>query len=324
VNGASDPPRRDLLVALAGQPNVGKSTIFNLVTGLSQHVGNWAGKTVERREGMAVWRGARLRVVDLPGIDGLSAHSAEERIARDFIIGERPDVVVMVANAAALERNLYLLSELLILPPPVVLGLNMMDVAESESTAVQPAVLEAALALPVVPVVASRNRGVSDLLTAAVALASASGDFRPARPEIAAPHRDVLARLLALVAGAVPPPYPPAWVALKLLEGDREITGLSRGWLPRESWEGVAALLAEHEDAVLDVARGRYEWIGRMVEAAVTRRRCSVRGSSNRPVGASSPSSSRRSYRAARGSPCWRFSPRRSSGAGPTSWRRRK
>jgi ferrous iron transport protein B len=135
---ASDPPHAGgdstysadtLVVGLAGQPNVGKSTIFNLLTGLSQHVGNWPGKTVERKEGNYVGEGNHLRIIDLPGTYSLNASSEEERITRDFILREQPDVIVMIADASALERNLYLLAELLVLPVPVVLGLNMMDVA---------------------------------------------------------------------------------------------------------------------------------------------------------------------------------------------------
>src|SRR5512136_2503956 len=116
-----------LRIALAGQPNVGKSTVFNMLTGLSQHVGNWAGKTVERKEGSILFAGRQIRIVDLPGAYGLTASSEEEKIARDYVIKENPDVVILVANAAALDRNLYLLAELLDLPVPVVLGLNMMD-----------------------------------------------------------------------------------------------------------------------------------------------------------------------------------------------------
>jgi ferrous iron transport protein B len=272
----SELPRRgrsEILVALAGQPNVGKSTIFNLLTGLSQHVGNWPGKTVERKEGTLVHDSASLRVVDLPGTYSLSAHSEEERIARDFIIKERPDVVVMVANAAALERNLYLLAELLLLPVPVVLGLNMMDVAKSEGIEIEPHVLAVALGLPVVLLVANRNQGVGELLSAAVALARAPKTFRPTRPEIAAPHREVLAQVRAQLGTHVPPPYDADWVALKLLEGDGEVTQMARAWLPPPGWHAIGTLLARHEDAVLDIAGGFYEWIGRMVRAAVTRPR---------------------------------------------------
>ncbi|HHE72167.1 MAG TPA: ferrous iron transport protein B, partial [Chloroflexi bacterium] len=116
---------KTLVVALAGQPNVGKSTIFNYLTGLSQHVGNWPGKTVEQKTGTAFYNGRRLSIVDLPGTYSLTANSEEERIARDFIIHEAPDVVVAVVDAALPERSLYLLSELLLLPAPVVLVLNM-------------------------------------------------------------------------------------------------------------------------------------------------------------------------------------------------------
>jgi ferrous iron transport protein B len=273
VNATPSSGRRDIVLALAGQPNVGKSTIFNLLTGLSQHVGNWPGKTVERKEGALLRDGVQLRVVDLPGTYSLSANSEEERIARDFIIKEHPDVVVMVANAASLERNLYLLAELLILPVPVVLGLNMMDVAKSEGIDIESHVLAAALGLTVVPLVASRNQGMTELIAAAETLARAPAAFHPARPEIAAPHRDVLAQVRALLGTHVPSPYDGDWVALKLLEGDGEITGLARTWLPDTAWQSITALLAQHEDAVLDIAGGRYEWIGRMVRAAVTRPR---------------------------------------------------
>jgi ferrous iron transport protein B len=276
--GASDPhgPERaaaTVVLALAGQPNVGKSTVFNLLTGLSQHVGNWPGKTVERKEGTLLRNGMRLRIVDLPGTYGLSAHSAEERIARDFLIRQRPDVVMMIADASALERNLYLLAELLILPVPVVLGLNMMDMARAQGLEIEPHVLEAALGLPVVPLVASKNQGVAELLAAAQDLVRAFTCFQPNRPEIAESHRKVLAQVRALLAGWIPPPFTEDWMAIKLLEGDAEVTDYVRDWLPDGVWASVHELLRAHEDAVLDIASGRYEWIARMVRAAVTRPR---------------------------------------------------
>lgn len=257
------------MIGLAGQPNVGKSTIFNLLTGLSQHVGNWPGKTVERKEGSLAWKGHDLRIVDLPGAYSLTANSVEERLARDFILHERPDVIIMVSDASALERNLYLLAELLILPVPVVLGLNMMDVAEQHGLQVETHVLEAALGIPIVPMIARRNQGLSELLDAALRVLQDPGAFRPARPEIAAPHRQVLNEIVDLTRAYVPQPCPPNWVALKLLEGDREVTEKTRDWVPDDIWQRVEALLKEHEDAVLDVASGRYEWIGRMVRAAL-------------------------------------------------------
>ncbi len=263
---------RPLTVALVGQPNVGKSAIFNLLTGLSQHVANWPGKTSEPRVGEYQYDGTVLRVVDLPGIYSLTANSAEERITRDYIIHERPDVVAVIVDAAALERNLYLLAELLHLPAPAVVGLNLMDMAEQQGLQIEPHVLAAALRLPVVPMVAARNQGVHELMVEAVHMARHPETFAPRRPEIRADHAAVLAEVSRLIAGRVPEPYPADWIGLKLLEGDAEITELMRPRLG-ERWEPLHTILMQHEDAVLAVAGGRYEWIARMVRAAVTRPR---------------------------------------------------
>ena len=259
-----------VVVGFAGQPNVGKSTIFNLLTGLSQHVGNWPGKTVERKEGQFERNGLQLRIVDLPGTYSLTANSIEERVARDFILNEQPDVIIMVADASALERNLYLLAELLVLPVPVVLALNMMDVAEKEGLHVEAHVLEAALGIPVVPLVASKNQGVSGLIDAVECLLEKPVLFHPTRPEIAEPHRQVLEIMRSLIGSHVPETIPEEWVAMKLLEGDNEITEKVRSWVTPEVWSEVETLLKAHEDAILDVASGRYEWISRMVRAAIT------------------------------------------------------
>jgi len=263
-----------LTVALAGQPNVGKSTVFNLLTGLSQHVGNWPGKTVEQKTGTYRHNGTTIHLVDLPGTYSLTANSAEEVIARDYIIKERPDVVVAVVNAASLERNLYLVAELLPLAALVVVGLNMVDVAADEGVAVEPQVLEAALGVPVVPMTAAKNKGLYELVEAVDKLAQGKLPYRPNVPEIRDDHREVLDQIHALVADCVPAPYPSEWVALKLLEGDDEITALMRDeCLPPERWDQVHEILMAHEDAVLSVASGRYDWVGRMIRAAVTRPR---------------------------------------------------
>jgi ferrous iron transport protein B len=258
-----------LTVALAGQPNVGKSTIFNLLTGLDQHVGNWPGKTIEKKVGICRLNGKSIRIVDLPGTYSLTANSIEERIARDYIIQEHPDVVVAIVNAANLEHNLYLVAELLSLPVPVVLGLNMMDIAKQQGLQIEPHVLEAALGLPVVPLVASRNQGLRELMAAVEKLTHDSTALRFSRPEIREGHRVVLAELRSLLVGQTPDPYPEEWVALKLLEGDEEITQMIREGMPPERWEHVHAILMQHEDAILDIAGGRYDWIGRMVRAAL-------------------------------------------------------
>ncbi|NPV06966.1 MAG: ferrous iron transport protein B [Anaerolineae bacterium] len=265
-------------VALAGQPNVGKTTVFNLLTGLNQHVGNWPGKTVEQKIGVCHSGNVPLALVDLPGTYSLTAGSEEERVARDFILHERPDVVVLVADASNLERNLYLLSELLLLPVPIVLALNMVDVAEEYGIHTDAEALSQALGIPVVPMVASRNRGVRELLQVVQALAC-DGDrntgaypYHPRRPQLRPDHRDTLAALLRLIQGRVPEPYPEEWVAIKLLEGDREVTELAQGWLPQGTWQEVHSILHRHEDAILDIAGGRYQWIGEVLAGAQIRR----------------------------------------------------
>lgn len=268
--GAEDGAGRgQITVALAGQPNVGKSTVFNMLTGLNQHVGNWPGKTIEKKEGTYRSNGAVVRIVDLPGTYSLTANSAEEQITRSYIIHERPDVVVAIVNAASLEHGLYLVAELLGLPVPVILGLNMMDVAQQQGIQVEPHVLQAALGLPVIPLIASKNQGLRSLMAAVDSLVREPGSFKPVRPGIRAEYQPVLAQLMLLVADRVPPPYSAAWVTVKLLEGDDEITALAQSWLAPDQWQKVQVLLAHHENAYLSVASGRYDWVGRMIRAGV-------------------------------------------------------
>jgi ferrous iron transport protein B len=259
----------DLRIALAGQPNVGKSTVFNMLTGLNQHVGNWPGKTIEKKVGYYRCNSMTIQLVDLPGTYSLSANSPEERIARDYIITQCPDVVIAIVNAASLERNLYLVAELLSLPVPIILGLNMTDVAKQQGIHIEPHVLEAALGLPVVPLVATKNQGLRQLMSTAEELVSHRADFKPSRPAIRKDHRIVLKELRSLLAGCVPDPYPEDWIALKLLEGDDQVTEMMQEQMPHEQWQRAQAILIQHEDAILDVAGGRYDWIRRMIRAAL-------------------------------------------------------
>ena len=143
---------------------MGKSTLFNHLTGLNQHVGNWPGKTIDRREGQFHYEAREIDLVDLPGTYSLTANSPEEIIAREFILREKPDIVLAVVSAANLERSLYLVSELITLNAPLIVVLNMMDVAEQEGLLIKPNLLEAALGVPVVPMTATRSAGMSDLL----------------------------------------------------------------------------------------------------------------------------------------------------------------
>ncbi len=177
-----------------------------------------------------------------------------------------------IVNAASLERNLYLVAELLMLPVPVVVGLNMVDVADSHGVHVEARVLEAALGLPVVELVASKRKGIAELVDVAAALVGRPESFAPNRPVIRAKHQPVLAEIEAFLAGRSLDGYPVSWVALKLLEGDGDVARLVETSAP-DVWEPIHEILGRHEDAYLDIAGGRYDWVARMVRAAVVRPR---------------------------------------------------
>jgi len=266
---ASEPGNAAYAIAIAGQPNVGKSTIFNLLTGMNQHVGNWTGKTVDKKTGTFLINKSQYEVVDLPGSYSLSANSEEELIARECILTEHPDLVVAVVSAATLERNLYLVAELLLLPSPVLIALNMMDVAEKEGIKVEPEVLEKAIGIQVVSMSASHGQGIEELKAAIETMMLQKAEYRPHLPAILPAHQPILDSVQERVAAYVPDIYPSDWVALKLLEGDEMLSTLMKGKMPEEEWRAVDAILYKHEDAVLDIAGARYHWIGRMVRAAV-------------------------------------------------------
>jgi ferrous iron transport protein B len=260
-------------IALAGQPNMGKSTLFNLLTGLNQHVGNWPGKTVEKREGLFERDHQEYHLIDLPGTYSLTANSPEEVIAREYIIKEQPDIVVAVVSAANLERSLYLVSELIALPTKLVVALNMMDVAKQEGIEIDTDILEAALGVPVVPLIATHSQGVHQLLDVVNKTLCETAHDNRRIPVIRADHKEVQNQIRHLIEGFLPAAYPLNWSALKLLEGDVEMVNLIQQNIPPERWELVTDIQKQHEDAFLAIASGRYEWIERMMRAAVKRPR---------------------------------------------------
>ena len=163
--------RGDIVVALAGNPNTGKSSIFNSLTGSSQHVGNWPGKTVSRAYGTFEHGTTIVQIVDLPGTYSLNTASPEEAIARDYLVSGGPDAVAIVVDASNLERNLYLTVQILEIGVPALLVLNMVDVLESQGVSVNADSLSAHLGVPVVPTVARRRQGLEGLKDALVHLA---------------------------------------------------------------------------------------------------------------------------------------------------------
>ncbi len=256
-------------IALAGQPNVGKSTVFNALTGLHQHVGNWPGKTVARMTGSFSVNGQAYNVVDLPGTYSLTANSAEEVIARDYVVNDKPDAVVAVVNAAALERSLYLVSELMALDVPVIIALNMMDVAEDEGLAIDPRALEEALGVCVVPMAAARNIGVDELAPAVHEVVSGKRVLTPKMPEIRQTGDASAEKIELLIRDYVPAGHPPEWVVLKMMQGDDMILDMMQDKMPPESWKKVRELLDENRDTALGLARDRYRWIGQAAQKAV-------------------------------------------------------
>ena len=216
---------KEITIALAGNPNSGKTTVFNNLTGTHQHVGNWPGVTVEKKEGVCRYRDYQIKVVDLPGVYSLTAYSIDELIARDFIVEERPDVVVDIIDASNLERNLYLTVQLLEMGARLIVALNMMDEADERGYRIDVEHLSYHLGAPVVPMVANRNRGTEELLEEIVNIVGTESTSanclkinygREVEEEI-----EKLERMICQT--ALSQKYPPRWLAVKLLERDEEI-----------------------------------------------------------------------------------------------------
>jgi ferrous iron transport protein B len=263
-------PLTRIHVALAGQPNVGKSTVFNLLTGLNQHVGNWPGKTVEQKIGTCRRGDVALDIVDLPGAYSLTANSPEELITRDYLLTQRPDVIVAVVDAAILERSLYLVAELAQLGRPVVVGLNMIDVATRHGTRINTQVLSQALGVPVVELIAAKKIGLDRL--AETALDVAQQVPLPAALPCLSPQIDhTLAKVEQMIAPKLPAGYALHWTALKLLEGDPALIERMRQLLDPIGLDRLNRLLESAPDAPIQIAGAHYEWISQVVNAAVTR-----------------------------------------------------
>ena len=215
--------RYDRVVALAGNPNTGKSTLFNALTGLRQHTGNWPGKTVTRAEGGFEFRDVRFKMVDLPGTYSLMAASQDEEVARDFLLFARPDCTVVVTDATALERNLNMVLQVMEVTSRVVVCVNLIDEAERKGIQVDAEALSAELGVPVVLTSARSGRGVRELVETVYEVAEGS---RTAAPRLAEPPPQIagaLDELSPLAALAAPDAENPRWIAYRLLDGDHRV-----------------------------------------------------------------------------------------------------
>ncbi len=260
-----------LHIALAGQPNVGKSTVFNLLTGLNQHVGNWPGKTIDQKIGVHQHGDVTIDVVDLPGTYSLTANSPEELIAREYLLTQRPEVIIAIVDASILERSLYLVAELVQLGLPLIVGLNMLDVARQTGISINAETLARSLGVPVIDLVAAKNIGVAELIDAAVVMAHHAA-VPPHGPKLKPDLDAVLSEVETLVASALPETYPLAWAAEKLLEGDPVIAQIVRREMMPDGWSSLDAILRAHSAANISIASARYDWIAHAIRSAVMRR----------------------------------------------------
>ena len=214
----------DYVVALAGNPNTGKSTVFNALTGLRQHTGNWPGKTVARAEGGFGYGPRRYKLVDLPGTYSLLANSPDEEIARDFILFGQPDVTVVVVDATRLERNLNLVLQVLAITDRAVVCLNIIDEARRRGRGIDQRRLASDLGVPVVPTAARFDEGLTALLAEVEAVATGRAVCRPHRLQAGRPALErVVGRLATEVEAAFPGLPNARWVAMRLLDGDQRV-----------------------------------------------------------------------------------------------------
>lgn len=255
---------RKIVVGLAGNPNSGKTTVFNELTGAHQHVGNYPGVTVEKKEGRLQHRGYDFHIVDLPGTYSLTAYSPEELVARSFVVQDQPDVVVDVVDASNLERNLYLATQFIELDQPTVVALNMMDVAENAGKTIDDEMLGQLFGIPMVPTVAPKHEGFKELLDTIIEVAETKRD-----PQVQMNFGAELESHIEELTEAIDADGPldglkPRWIAIKLLENDAEVRKL----VEKEASD-PQGLLSIAESARVHVA----QVVGDDAEIAITDRR---------------------------------------------------
>ncbi len=272
---------KKLTIALAGNPNSGKTTLFNAITGAHQHIANYPGVTVEKKSGRVIHQGYDIEVVDLPGTYSLTAYSLEEIVARDFLVKERPDLVVDIVDASNLDRNLYLTVQFEELGVPLLIALNMMDEAASRGIAIDVKALSGMLGVPVAPTVARSHQGIPELLNKVVELAEKTKQWSPG---ILSYGRDVdqsVQEIETVIRKSqlYDMNYSPAWLALKCLEGDKQILSFIKSdEAASQEIEAIRTKLYKHTMNTLDeepegiIADHRYGFIAGVTKKAVKRK----------------------------------------------------
>lgn len=215
--------RPNPVVALVGNPNTGKSTVFNALTGLKQHTGNWPGKTVALAVGVYRHAGKEITLVDLPGVYSLSPLSPEERVARDFLCFGRPEVTVVVVDATCLERHLHLVLQVLEMTPKAIVCVNLVDEAKKKGILVDAERLGRLLGVPAVPTAARRGDGLGELKEAIAGVVDGRIPTAPVRIEYPPPIEEAVASLSSALAPLLEEGRDARWVALRLLEGDEAV-----------------------------------------------------------------------------------------------------
>jgi ferrous iron transport protein B len=213
----------DRVIALAGNPNTGKSTLFNALTGLKQHTGNWPGKTVTRAEGGFEYNHVRYKLVDLPGTYSLLSASQDEEVARDFILFGQPDCTIVVTDATALERNLNLVLQVLEITDKVVVAVNLIDEARRKGLEVDTRSLSRDLGVPAVPVVARTGEGIQALLSTVEGVITGEISTQPHRVEGTPEFQRAVAELVPMIEAMAPGVPNARWLAIRLLDGDARV-----------------------------------------------------------------------------------------------------
>ncbi|MFO7262534.1 MAG: iron transporter FeoB [Bacillaceae bacterium G1] len=233
-------------IALAGNPNTGKSTLFNALTGLRQHTGNWPGKTVTSAEGTFTHRGLTYTIVDLPGTYSLFSNSADEEVARDYLIFGRPDVTMVVVDATALERNLNLVLQILEITDRVIVVVNLIDEARRQGIHIDAGALASQLGVPVVLTSARNGEGIPELLDVLDGMVRGTIETQPLQVRYSPALEERIAALEPQVRNLLGDAYPSRWIALRLLDGDESLLAALKQKLtaPHEEVSGYEPIRA--------------------------------------------------------------------------------